>query len=107
MDVLLRSFQKFSEQLFFRNDKNELLTKFLKGVRKIVKFPGENLYWSFFLVYFKPTNYSLQSSVFLKFGKIHEIACAVEFLFTEAGRIAASQNSFLENLLVYLKRTPR
>ena len=38
----------------------------------------------FFLVNFRPTNYNLQPCVFLKFQKIPEIMCAVEFRFIEA-----------------------
>ena len=36
----------------------------------------------FFLVNFRPTNYSLQPGVYVKFQKILETVCTVEFLFS-------------------------
>ena len=48
------------------------------------KFIGKNLQWCSFSVNWRPTNYSLQSCVFLKFIKFMRTS-TVAFFFVESG----------------------
>ena len=71
------------------------------------KFPEKALKWSSFSVNFRPTNYSLQPCMLLKFWKITEVMFVVKF----RGRciqilyIIAAMNSSLKGSKVYLKMT--
>ena len=65
------------------------LQAFYRSFGNFGKFPGKTLSWSSFK---QIANYQITAlpSMFVKFWKIPEITCTVEFIFTEAGAVRFS-----------------